>query len=45
MTRVLVPQEKCKMRGAKIVNAKVSNAQETRKTNKKASGKVIVYFD
>ena len=42
---MLVPQEKCKMGGAKTVNAKVRNAQKTRKTNEKASGKVIAYFD
>ena len=32
------------MGGAKTVNAKVRNAQKTRKTNEKASGNVIAYF-
>ena len=45
VSRVIVPQEKYKMGGVKTVNAKVRNAQETRKTNEKASEKVIAYFD
>ena len=42
---MLVPQEKFKTGGAKTVNTKVRNAQKTRKTNEKASGNVITYFD
>ena len=45
MSRVLVSKVKYKTGGAKTVNAQVRNAQKTRKTNEKASGKVIAYFD